>query len=349
MNYKFSENEVPFGILQRYGLTQEMVEDLPLDVLQNIYDGKRSPVLPVQMTADDGELVKDRTRFSLVRKNDGTVDVIFYPIREEIDLKNLNDAQRQRLEANKPIIGYRHEGETEAERGPKCFIQLDPENMQVLSVTTPVIGRNLQYVMDDLHLTGAEIQKIQNGEVLTIDLNDELVSVGIDLNSKTGIRYAAGDEQVRAGSDDERRGKDSENCAAGDPDRDQVGDVAEQHRNTDHQSEHAADDCPARHAHGNGRDGDGDHVEGDGKARGLGNVHVAQHNQQSSQQGVQGQLNGLGTPFCSCHGCFLRSSSFQIPDDAWDTFFHACPAPTGYRHTACILLYQMQNYNTMIR
>ena len=196
MNYKFSENEVPFGILQRYGLTQEMVEDLPLDVLQNIYDGKRSPVLPVQMTADDGEIVKDRTRFSLVRKNDGTVDVIFYPIREEIDLKNLNDAQRQRLEANKPIIGYRHEGETEAERGPKCFIQLDPENMQVLSVTTPVIGRNLQYVMDDLHLTGAEIQKIQNGVVLTIDLNDELVSVGIDLNSKTGIRYAAGDEQV---------------------------------------------------------------------------------------------------------------------------------------------------------
>ena len=165
MNYKFSENEVPFGILQRYGLTQEMVEDLPLDVLQNIYDGKRSPVLPVQMTADDGEIVKDRTRFSLVRKNDGTVDVLFYPIREEIDLKNLNDAQRQRLEANKPIIGYRHEGETEAERGPKCFIQLDPENMQVLSVTTPVIGRNLQYVMDDLHLTGAEIQKIQNGEV----------------------------------------------------------------------------------------------------------------------------------------------------------------------------------------
>lgn len=104
MNYKFSENEVPFGILQRYGLTQEMVEDLPLDVLQNIYDGKRSPVLPVQMTADDGEIVKDRTRFSLVRKNDGTVDVLFYPIREEIDLKNLNDAQRQRLEANKPII-----------------------------------------------------------------------------------------------------------------------------------------------------------------------------------------------------------------------------------------------------
>ena len=56
--------------------------------------------------------------------------------------------------------------------------------------------------------------------------------------------FFAGDKQVSAGSDDERRSKDSENSAAGDPDRDQVRNIAEQHRNTDHQSEHAADDLP---------------------------------------------------------------------------------------------------------
>jgi len=196
MNYQFAENEMPFGILQQYGLTQEMIEDLPLDVLQKIYNGKRSPVLPVKTIADDGEEVTDRTRFSLIRKNDGTVDVLFYPIREETELARFNEAELQRLKANKAIIGYRHEGEADAERGPKCFIQLDPETKQVLSVPTPVIGRNLQYVMDDLHLTSAEMQKIQNGEVLTIIEDDEPVSVGIDLNYKTGIRYAAGDEEV---------------------------------------------------------------------------------------------------------------------------------------------------------
>lgn len=196
MDYKFAENELPFGILEHYGLTQEMIEDLPLDVLQNIYNGKRSPVLPVKMIADDGEEVKDRTRFSLIRKDNGSVDVLFYPICGEEYLQRFNEAELKRLKANKAIIGYRYERINNDDRGPKCFIQLDPETRQVLFVPTPVIGRNLQFVMDDLHLTSAELQKIQNGEVLTIIKDDEPVSVGIDLNSKIGIRYAAGDEKV---------------------------------------------------------------------------------------------------------------------------------------------------------
>ena len=61
----------------------------------------------------------------------------------------------------------------------------------------PVIGRNMQYVSDRYHLTGAEMQKLQNGDVLSIlNEDDEEISVGIDLNSKTGIRFAAGDEQT---------------------------------------------------------------------------------------------------------------------------------------------------------
>ena len=60
-----------------------------------------------------------------------------------------------------------------------------------------LIGRNMQYVSDRYHLTGAEMQKLQNGDVLSIlNEDDEEISVGIDLNSKTGIRFAAGDEQT---------------------------------------------------------------------------------------------------------------------------------------------------------
>ena len=36
MIYNFDENEMPYGTLERFGLTQEMIEDLPTDVLQNI-------------------------------------------------------------------------------------------------------------------------------------------------------------------------------------------------------------------------------------------------------------------------------------------------------------------------
>ena len=79
----FVESEIPYGTLERFGLTQEMIEDLPVDVLQNICNGRRSPVLPIVITAEDGETEKARTRFSLVRTPEGGVDVLFYPKLDE--------------------------------------------------------------------------------------------------------------------------------------------------------------------------------------------------------------------------------------------------------------------------
>ena len=151
----FVESEIPYGTLERFGLTQEMIEDLPVDVLQNICNGRRSPVLPIVITAE------------------------------------------QRLLEGKAIIGYLESNEENKEAGGKRFFQIDPESKQVLCVPMPVIGRNMQYVADRYHLTAAEMQKLQNGDVLSI-LNDEdeEIAIGIDLNSKTGIRFAAGDEQT---------------------------------------------------------------------------------------------------------------------------------------------------------
>ena len=93
MNYNFDENEMPYDILERFGLTQAMIDDLPTDVLQNIHNGRKSPVLPVHITADDGEEVKARTRFSLVRTAEGGVDVLFYPQLDEFDLKLFNEQE----------------------------------------------------------------------------------------------------------------------------------------------------------------------------------------------------------------------------------------------------------------
>lgn len=177
MNYNFDENEMPYGILERFGLTQAMIDDLPTDVLQNIYNGRKSPVLPVHITADDGEEVKARTRFSLVRTAEGGVDVLFYPQLDELDLKLFNEQQEKNLVAGKPIVGHLESNEVGKELGSKCFFQLDPESKQVLSVPTPVIGRNIQYVADRYHLTGAEMQKLQNGDILTIVEDDEEQSI----------------------------------------------------------------------------------------------------------------------------------------------------------------------------
>lgn len=79
MNYNFEENEMPYSTLGRFGLTQAMIDDLPTDVLHNIYNGRRSPTLPVFIVAENGEEVKARTQFGLIRTQEGGVDILFYP------------------------------------------------------------------------------------------------------------------------------------------------------------------------------------------------------------------------------------------------------------------------------
>ena len=43
---QFEFNELPYPTLARFGLTQEMIEDLPLRILKEIGKGGYSPVLP---------------------------------------------------------------------------------------------------------------------------------------------------------------------------------------------------------------------------------------------------------------------------------------------------------------
>lgn len=72
--YKFNEDEVPYAILEEFGLNQEMIEDLPVDVYRDILNGRLSPVLPVRVTDRDGNTVTARARFKLVREEDNAFD-----------------------------------------------------------------------------------------------------------------------------------------------------------------------------------------------------------------------------------------------------------------------------------
>ena len=45
----FEESEVPYQTLAKFGLTHEMIEDLPMHALDDISNGRPSPVLPVSM------------------------------------------------------------------------------------------------------------------------------------------------------------------------------------------------------------------------------------------------------------------------------------------------------------
>lgn len=209
---KINNSEIPYGVLETFGLTRNMIDDLPMDVLSRILSGQRSPVLPVEVEGENGEKVRSRARFSLVYTESGGIDVVFHPVFEPIgekicmvtrdlatgkeQLKVMDtrtvysDAVLEGLKAGRVVMDYiiANDG-----RKVKSFLQLDPETNEVLAVPTAVIGWNLQTLVGEFGLTVAETNCIQNGEILTIAQEEEQVSVGLDLNSPTGLRFEKGD------------------------------------------------------------------------------------------------------------------------------------------------------------
>lgn len=126
---RFELIELPYPTLARFGLTQEMIEDLPMRVLDEICDGRHSPVLPVRVRDEKGELIESRSRFALVRRDDGLSDVVFYPVLESSPLERYDEAQQKQLLAGKAILA---DVETADGRHSKAFVQIDEETKQVM-------------------------------------------------------------------------------------------------------------------------------------------------------------------------------------------------------------------------
>ena len=188
--YKFQEDEVPYAILEEFGLTQEMIEDLPTDVYHDILNGRLSPVLPIRVAGKEGDTVSARARFKLVRDASDNPDVIFHPRLVRCELDKYTPEEQDALRSGKAIISHAPD-----DPSSKCFVQIDTGTNQVIYVPTPVIGRNISHLMDIFDLSSSEIRSIQDGDVVCINDDDEDVSIGIDLTEKSGLRLVLGTSQ----------------------------------------------------------------------------------------------------------------------------------------------------------
>lgn len=189
---RFSDAEISSQILQKFGLTPEMIGDLPTHALSQIAEGYRSPVLPIEFTDEQGNIYKSRTRFSLYRTEDNRVDVLFYPQLQQAQLEKFSEENRKKLQSDKAVIDKMA---TTDGKEIQAFLQIDKGTQQILFVPTPVIGRNLQVIADEFHLSNAELNCLRNGNPLTILAADDTITVGVDLNEPIGIRICAGDER----------------------------------------------------------------------------------------------------------------------------------------------------------
>ena len=84
-----------------------------------------------------GELIESRSRFALVRRDDGLSDVVFYPVLESSPLERYDEAQQKQLLAGKAILA---DVETADGRHSKAFVQIDEETKQVMYIPRRLSG-----------------------------------------------------------------------------------------------------------------------------------------------------------------------------------------------------------------
>ena len=100
---RFQDSEIPYELLASFGLTQEMVEDLPMKVLEQLLSGQRTPLLPISIQDSEGKAGNYLARLSLVRVEDG-IDVMLMPYKESTLLEEFDKQQQSILKNGSAFV-----------------------------------------------------------------------------------------------------------------------------------------------------------------------------------------------------------------------------------------------------
>jgi len=199
-NKRFHRDEYPLDILGEFGLTENMIYDLPDSVHENIEMGGMSPLLPISIKQPFG-CTHCYAKFCLVEVEDG-IDVMFSPKLKEADLSYFLKQDRQLLLEGKTIVSEVEEAVllddgTESKKKVKAFVQLDKETNNVVYAPTQIIGRNLQTLSNEFDLSENDLQGFWKGELVTTEIPDDNkgvanITIGIDLFSEKGVVLVPG-------------------------------------------------------------------------------------------------------------------------------------------------------------
>ncbi len=53
---QFKDDEIPYHILDRFGLSREMIGDLPMSILNQLHTRRKTPMLLIEMKCEDGSV-----------------------------------------------------------------------------------------------------------------------------------------------------------------------------------------------------------------------------------------------------------------------------------------------------
>ncbi len=184
---RFKEGEIPYAKLAQFGLTQAMIDDLPQVVMLRLLSSRETPILPLVTTNMDGKKIKSEARISLVRMEDGSVDIALSPKWESHDLSAFTESQQRALLGGKVIMA-------EIKEKGKCYVQYDDSIQQAMSVPVDILKQNISLIERGFSISSKQSDDINKGKVIQLaDERGNITSLGIDLQSITGLRASDGD------------------------------------------------------------------------------------------------------------------------------------------------------------
>lgn len=197
---RFSREDYPLDILAEFGLTEEMIYDLPDFVHETIERGGKSPLLPISIEQPFG-VTRGYAKFSLIDTDEG-IDVMFYPKLKQVNLAAFTEEQKSALLEGKVIVAdvddpiITDEGVEDMQR-IKAFVQLDKDTNGVIYTPTQAIGRNINAVANEYDLSGEDLQRFWDGDLVTIyeptdEDGQDPVTIGVDLFMDTGVIVVPG-------------------------------------------------------------------------------------------------------------------------------------------------------------
>ena len=179
----FTESEIPYGTLAKFGLTREMIESLPEPVMSRLLSFRTTPVLPL-VVEDNGKQVRCQGKIALVRK-DGKVDVVFNPVWETNELESFTPDEQVRLKNGEVVYA-------EVMDKGKCFVQFDSELNKCMFVPGLIIDQNIDCLSESDAVDEKSILLLKNGQIVEITDGEDTVTVGIDLDTPSCLRIVGG-------------------------------------------------------------------------------------------------------------------------------------------------------------
>ena len=183
--------EIPYDKMKRFGITKNMIDDLPQPVLNKLISGQETPLISITRESTRGERIRSYARIFLTRLDDETVEVGFIP---QLKTSKLNDftllQQNIMLNGDVTIAELPQKG--------RCYAQYDTATNQVISVPEDIINQNISIAAQKYNIDKEDEMYLHDGKPLQIPDTDRIynISIGINLICKTGIQITKGNLEL---------------------------------------------------------------------------------------------------------------------------------------------------------